>query len=177
MEYGTPTKLQDGRYFLRITSNGGNRVLKQINGAEVQEANCFKVPVDLQEFDRDILAEAEKNSEQWFGKKVDADALAKAFDSSVNTGLLEAPFVKRNSSIMTRVFDSEKKEVSPEVLVPGTKCDILVELTGLWFLKKSFGPVWRVVQVRLKKGPSFPSKYMFSDEGAGDEDEDDEYYV
>jgi hypothetical protein len=66
--------------------------------------------------------------------------------------------------------------MSTDVLVPGTKCDILVELTGLWFLKKSFGPVWRVIQVRLKKESSFPNKYMFSDEG-DDQESDDEYYV
>lgn len=179
MEYGTPSKLQDGRYFLRIVqSNGGGRVLKQINSAEVQEANCFKVPVSLQEYDDDILAQAEKSSEEWFGKKIDMDSLKRAFDSSVSTGILEAPFARRNSSIATKVFDCDRKEVSTDVLVPGTRCDILVELTGLWFLKKSFGPVWRVIQVRLKKESTFPSRYMFSDEdGTGASDGEEEYYV
>jgi hypothetical protein len=177
MEYGKPSKLQDGRYFLRVTNGDGSRVLKQINGVDVQEAHCLKVPqsVDLREFDDDILASAEKNSEEWFGKKFDLDALKKAFDSSVNTCLLEAPFAKRGGTVATRVFDCERKEVSPDVLVPGTKCDVVVELVGLWFLKKSFGPVWRLVQARLKKESTFPSKYMFSEDN-GDET-DDEYYV
>lgn len=175
MEYGKPSKLQDGRYFLRITKEGGDRVLKQINNAEVQEANCFKVPVSLQEYDDDIIAQAEKSSDEWFGKKIDIEALKKAFDSSVTTGILEAPFARRNSSIATKVFDCDRKEVSTDVLVPGTKCDILVELTGLWFLKKSFGPVWRVIQARLKKESSFPNRYMFSDDGGSEEE--DEYYV
>jgi len=170
MEYGKPTKLQDGRYFLRITNKDGSRVLKQINNAETQEANCFKVSVDLNEYDSDILENAVKNSDEWFGKKIDIDALKKAFDSSVNTGLLEAPFVKRNSTVVTKVFDCERNEVSTDVLVPGTRCDILVELTGLWFLKKSFGPVWRLVQARLKKESTFPSKYMFEDEAESDEE-------
>jgi hypothetical protein len=177
MEYGTPSKLQDGRYFLRIVqSDGGGRVLKQINSAEVQEANCFKVPVTLQEYDDDILAQAEKSSEEWFGKKIDMDSLKKAFDSSVSTGILEAPFARRNSHVATKVFDCDRKEVSTDVLVPGTRCDILVELTGLWFLKKSFGPVWRVIQVRLKKESTFPNRYMFSDDGEVSDGEE-EYYV
>ncbi len=176
MEYGKPSKLQDGRYFLRITKEGGERVLKQINNAEVQEANCFKVPVSLQEYDDDIIAQAEKNSEDWFGKKFDVDALKKAFDSSVTTGILEAPFARRNSHVATKVFDCDRKEVSTDLLIPGTRCDIVVELTGLWFLKKSFGPVWRVIQVRLKKESNFPSQYMFSDDG-GDGDSAEEYYV
>lgn len=177
MEYGKPSKLQDGRYFLRVTNGDGSRVLKQINGVEVQEAHCLKVPSGdfLREYDEDILASAEKNSEEWFGKKFDMDALKKAFDSSVNTSLLEAPFAKRGGTVATRVFDCDRNEVSPDVLVPGTKCDVVVELVGLWFLKKSFGPVWRLVQARLKKESTFPSKYMFSDENAGETD--DEYYV
>lgn len=178
MEYGTPAKLQDGRYFLRIVqSNGGGRVLKQINSAEVQEANCFKVPITLQEYDDDILSQAEKSSEEWFGKKIDMESLKKAYDSSVTTGILEAPFARRNSTIATKVFGCDRKEMSTDVLVPGTRCDILVELTGLWFLKKSFGPVWRVIQVRLKKESTFPSRYMFSDDGGDDDDDQEEYYV
>jgi hypothetical protein len=178
MEYGKPSKLQDGRYFLRVNDAvKGSRVLKQINNVEIQEAHCLKVPSAdlLQEYDDDILATAEKNSEEWFGKKFDTDALKKAFDSSVNTGLLEAPFAKRGGTVATRVFDCDRNEVSPDVLVPGTKCDVVVELVGLWFLKKSFGPVWRLIQARLKKESSFPSKYMFSDENA--EESEDEYYV
>ena len=175
MEYGKPTKLQDGRYFLRRTNQDRSRVLRQINNVEVQEANCFKVPVDLHEYDEDILLNADKNSEVWFGKKIDTESLRKAFDSSVSTGILEASFVRRNSSVVTKVFDCDRKEVSPEVLVPGTRCDILVELTGLWFLKKSFGPVWRLVQARLKKESNFPSKYMFSDDG--DNESEEEYIV
>lgn len=178
MEYGKPSKLQDGRYFLRVSATGGSsRVLKQINNVEIQEANCLKIPssVDLREFDDDILANAEKNSEEWFGKKFDAEALKKAFDSSVNTGLLEAPFARRGGTVATRVFDCDRKEISYEALVTGTKCDVVVELVGLWFLKKSFGPVWRLVQARLKKESTFPSKYMFSDENA--DESEDEYYV
>lgn len=179
MEYGKPSKLQDGRYFLRVTNGDGSRVLKQINAVEIQEANCLKVPssVDalLREYDDDILAAAEKNSEEWFGKKFDSDSLKKAFDCSVNTGILEAPFAKRAGTVATRVFDCDRKEVSPDVLVTGTKCDVLVELVGVWFLKKSFGPVWRLIQARLKKESTFPSKYMFSDENV--EESEDEYYV
>jgi hypothetical protein len=179
MEYGKPSKLQDGRYFLRVTSkDDGSRVLKQINNVEMQEANCLKISSSadlLREYDDDILSAAEKHSEEWFGKKVDSEALKKAFDSSINTGLLEAPFAKRGGTVATRVFDVDRKEVSPDVLVPGTKCDVVVELVGLWFLKKSFGPVWRLVQARLKKESTFPNKYMFSDETA--EESDDEYYV
>lgn len=169
MEFGQPTKLQDGRYFLRITGNGGSRIFKQINGAEVQESNCFKVPLTFSEIDDEIINQAEKSSEEWFNKKLDRDTIKAAFDSSVTAGILEAPFAKRGGNIVTKVFDGDKNEISTDVLTPGTPCDIIVELAGLWFIKKSFGPVWRVVQVRLKKESSFPKTYLFSDEASDDE--------
>lgn len=172
MEYGKPTKLQDGRYFVKITQKDGSRVLKQINNTEVQESHCFKICIDLSEFDDQIISQAEVCSDEWFGKKIELDALKKAFDSSVSSGLLEAPFARRGSSVATKVFDSDRNEVSPDVLSVGTRCDIVVELCGIWFLKKSFGPVWRLVQARLKKQSTFPQKYLFDDE---DDKSDDEY--
>lgn len=176
MEYGKPVKLQDGRYFVKISSSsdvGGGRVLKQINGVEVlQEQNCFKVPCDLKEFDDQIISQAEVCSEEWFGKKVDLEQLKKAFDSSVSSGIFEASPVPKK----TKVFDCNRNEVSNEVLVSGVHCDIIVELSGIWFLKKSFGPVWRLVQARLKKESSFPRKYMFSDDGAAAASSDDDEF-
>jgi hypothetical protein len=50
----------------------------------------------------------------------------------------------------------------------------------LWFLKKSFGPVWRVVQARIRGGdrPStFPTQYMFEDEAEAEAEEDPTDYV
>lgn len=169
MEYGQPTKLQDGRYFLRITGPRGSRILKQINGAEVQEANCFKVPVTFSDIDEELISKAEASSEEWFNKKLDRDTIKNAFDSSVSAGILEAPFAKRNGTVVTKVFDNDKNEISVDVLTPGTQCDIIVELSGLWFIKKTFGPVWRVVQVRMKKESSFPKSYMFTDDQSDDE--------
>lgn len=168
MEYGKPTKLQDGRYFVKITNKeNGSRVLKQINGVEVQDpVNCFRVEgTSLEEFDSQIISQAEVCSEEWFGRKVELEQLKKAFDSSVSAGIFEAPPVPKK----TKVYDFERKEVSLETLTAGTRCDIIVELSGIWFLKKSFGPVWRLVQARLKKESTFPQKYIFEDSDQGDE--------
>jgi hypothetical protein len=167
MDYGKPVKLQDGRYFVKISSKDGGRVLKQLNNVEVQDAHCFKVSCDLKEYDDQIISQAEVCSEEWFGKKVDLESLKKAFDSSVTANILESPPVPKK----TKVFDCERKEVTLDVLTNGTRCDVIVELSGIWFLKKSFGPVWRLVQARLKKESTFPHKYIFEDEESEDDDE------
>jgi len=160
MEYGKPTRMPDGRYFLKITGQG---LTKQINSAEVQDAQCFKVPATiLDEFDAEILKQAELSSVEWFGKKV--DNLQNVFEPSVSSGILEAPLTKK-----TKVFDAFKNEVDRSILVPGVKCDIMVELSGLWFIRKTFGTEWRVIQARLKKQTSIPQTYMFSDDADSDE--------
>ena len=167
MEYGKPVKLQDGRYFVRISNKDGSRVLKQLNNTEVHEHNCYKVSSDLSDYDNQMVSQAEVCSEEWFGKKIDIESLKRAFDSSVSANMLEAPPVPRK----TKVFDCDRNEVALDVLVPGAKCDIIVELSGIWFLKKSFGPVWRLVQARLKKQSTFPQKYIFEDDGDVSDDE------
>jgi hypothetical protein len=48
----------------------------------------------------------------------------------------------------------------------------MFELAGMWFLKKSFGPIWRVLQVRVRGAPKavLPKDYMFTDEPEDEED-------
>jgi hypothetical protein len=119
-------------------------------------------------FDSPIISQAEVCSEEWFGRKIEIDQLRKAFDSSVSVNIIEATPVTNR----TKVFDCERKEVTLETLIVGTKCDIIVELSGIWFLKKSFGPVWRLVQARLKKESTFPQKYIFEDGGDAEDGDD-----
>jgi hypothetical protein len=48
----------------------------------------------------------------------------------------------------------------------------MFELAGLWFLKKSFGPIWRVLQVRVRGATRVVAskEYMFTDEPEDEED-------
>ena len=57
-------------------------------------------------------------------------------------------------------------------------CDFLFELAGLWFLKRSFGPIWRVVQVRQRPVPKpktkgYPVEFQFADEPEPEGEDDD----
>ena len=69
--------------------------------------------------------------------------------------------------MVAKAFDSRKNPVELSAVGEGAQCDVLIELAGLWFLKKSFGAVWRVIQARVRSGPkaaAFPTQYMFEDE-------------
>jgi hypothetical protein len=168
--YSEPTKLQDGRYFVRVTKTDESRIFEQVNKAEVlSEAHCFRVPktVSLSKYDEIIINQAIKSSETWFSKQVEEGVLRGVYESSISDdGVIEAPFTKIKGKVITLAFNSDKENVELSTVVPGSQWDMLIELVGIWFLKKTFGPVWRVIQLRHSKVSSnaVPTKYMFTDD-------------
>jgi hypothetical protein len=175
MEYGKPQKLPDGRYFLKIS---GQR--HQVNGIVAQDGLAsksinFKIEDQtvFDTIDADLLAKAKESKVEWFGKELNDDTIVNAFQESVTDGVLGASLVSVKGQVATLAFDRQKNPLALEDVAAGSQCDALFELAGLWFLKKSFGPIWRVVQVRVRTGaqaPNFPKECLFTDEV---EDEDD----
>ena len=176
MEYATPQKLPDGRYFLKIT---GAR--HQVNGLILQDSLAsksvnFKTDSKIfSEIDEQILAQAKQSKQEWFGKDLSDETIQNAWQESVTDGVLGASLATVKGQVVTVAFDTRKNPVELQDIQPETSCDVVLELSGLWFLKTSFGPIWRVLQVRVRappKAPEFPKEYLFSDEPA-DEVEDD----
>jgi len=175
MEYSKPQKLPDGRYFLKIS---GAR--HQVNGLILQDslenrAANFKIPDNLglfREVDDNILEKAKGSKVEWFGKELSDDTITSAYQESVTDGLLGAGLATVKGQMITTAFDTQKNPTPLDTIAPGTKCDVFLELSGLWFLKKSFGPVWRVLQIRIRGQPKVQAAldYMFTDEP---EEEDD----
>ena len=175
MEYGKPQKLPDGRYFLKIS---GQR--HQVNGIVAQDGLAsksinFKIEDQavFDTIDAELLAKAKESKVEWFGKELSDETITNAFQESVTDGVLGASLVSVKGQVATLAFDRQKNPLALEDVAAGSQCDALFELAGLWFLKKSFGPIWRVVQVRVRTGaqaPNFPKECLFTDEV---EDEDD----
>jgi hypothetical protein len=175
MEYGKPQKLPDGRYFLKIS---GQR--HQVNGIVAQDGLAsksinFKIEDQtvFDTIDAELLAKAKESKVEWFGKELSDDTIVNAFQESITDGVLGASLVSVKGQVATLAFDRQKNPLALEDVAAGSQCDALFELAGLWFLKKSFGPIWRVVQVRVRTGaqaPNFPKECLFTDEV---EDEDD----
>jgi len=175
MEYGKPQKLPDGRYFLKI--NGSRH---QVNGLTLQDPLTSKTvnfKMDdsnlFETIDGDLLAQAKTSRVEWFGKELSDDTIANAFQESVTDGILSASLATVKGEVVTSAFDTHKNSIDLQEVTAGSKCDVLFELSGLWFLKKSFGPIWRVVQVRVRGGSqktSFPKEYLFTDDPEEDDD-------
>ena len=174
MEYAKPQKLPDGRYFLRIS--GGRQ---QVNGLVLQDPLTsksvnFKVPEDsvFSKIDEELLTQAKTSKVEWFGKELADETIVNAFQESVTDGVLGATLSTVKGEVITTAYDTQKNPLELQDVKVGSAVDAIIELSGLWFLKKSFGPIWRVVQVRVR-GVSKPTpvkEYLFPDEP---EDEDD----
>ena len=180
MEFGAPVKLPDGRRFLKISG-----CVIQLNNVKVQEglttANpTLEVPESLQEkisvLDEEIVSRAKADKQAWFGADLKDETIQGAFQSTLTDGTLSAGLAKLKGEVVTKVFDSQKNPVELAAVAEGAQCDVLLELAGLWFLKKSFGAVWRVIQARVRSAPKaapFPTQYMFEDEVEEEVVEDD----
>ena len=175
MEYGKPQKLPDGRYFLRISGK-----TQQVNGLVLQDSLetktvNFKVPEGSDIFNRideDLLTQAKASKVEWFGKELSDETILNAFQESVTDGVLGASLSSVKGQVTTTAFDTQKNPIELQAVRSETKCDVVLELSGLWFLKKSFGPIWRVLQVRVRGGMTTPTpkEYMFTDEPEDEED-------
>ena len=174
MEYGKPQKLPDGRYFLKVSGphHQVNGVVAQ-DGLSAKSVN-FAIEDDsmFKTIDAELLARAKESKLEWFGKDLSDETIQNAFQESVTDGVLGASLVTVKGEVVTLAFDTAKNPVELGDVKPGTKCDVLLELSGLWFLKKSFGPIWRVAQVRVRGATprTLPKEYLFTDEAEVEDD-------
>jgi hypothetical protein len=181
MEYGRPVKLPDGRYFLKITNS-----LLQVNNVKLADSLTgssitFDVPSSQQgpidELDASIIAKAKECKQDWFGKELSDEAIQNAFQSSLTDDAISASPARLKGEVVTTAFDSKKEALELQDVKKGSSCDVLLELAGLWFLKKSFGPIWRVVQVRVRGAarPVFAKEYLFKDSPEDEEPDPADY--
>lgn len=179
MEYATPQKLPDGRYFLKIT---GQR--KQFNDVTLQDDLTTKnlnlkmkddQVVFFKGIDEEVLAQAKQSKVEWFGKELSDETIQNAYQESITDGVVGASLATVKGEFITRAFDRQRNPIELGTVKKDTQCDIVLELSGLWFLKKSFGPIWRVLQVRVRgapKAPEFAKEYLFEDDPADDDPAD-----
>lgn len=184
MEYGTPVKLPDGRYFLKMAN-----ALHQVNGVvlvdKLTDGNIsFKIPASSQEViskcDEDILTKAKECKVEWFGKELSDETIQAAYQESMTEDMLSVAPAKLKGEVILTAYDTKKNQLELADVKQGSICDAVFELAGLWFLKKSFGPIWRVVQVRVRgatRSPVFSKEYLFTDTPEDEPETDPADYV
>ena len=86
-----------------------------------------------------------ENSQMWFGKQL-TDDRTKKFYSKKST-------ITADEISATKIYDARKTTMPLVDLKIGSACTVLLEFSGLWFGKKTFGPSWNLVQAKLNPEP------------------------
>ena len=108
MKYGTPSKLPDGRYFLKVTDDSDGRVFHQVNSVQYTPGENYQVNLKVTDvdffsaLDEQILAQAKESKQSWFGKEVSDETVLSAYQKSVNPdGVLEATLATVKGEVVT----------------------------------------------------------------------------
>ena len=177
MKYEDPKQLSDGRFFARATNDTGSKIFAQLNGSTIINADEITLQLSstglqkVKSIDTDVLQDAKVNSVSWFGREIQQKTLDTAYNYSVTSD--KYMNVTKSTKNPLTYYDCNKTLKDSSLLENGTVCDVLLEMVGVWFLKKTFGVQWRIVQVRDTKSVKVP-EYLFQDEEE-EKQEDDDY--
>jgi hypothetical protein len=170
MLYNAPAKGDDGLYFVKALNDTKRKCLVQLNKVKVADVSG-EVVFDLvsennikkiADIDTLNLEAARENCEVWFGKELSEKVIEGAYTPSVSDGQLTGECIE-----VTRAFNAQQEQIDLESVQPGKSCDVILEFSGIWFAKKTFGASWNVVQVRVHPDPIldiYPEEYAFVDE-------------
>jgi len=159
-----------------VQLNGVSIVSKFDDGDTVTIEIPDQSPVS--DIDSQNITAATDNCEAWFEREVPKKTLETAYTSSLKDSTMNVSKATVNGKVVTRIYDSTRAPVDPCDVGEMQKCDVILEYSGLWFAKKTFGPIWRIAQVRIRAKPKsvYPDEYLFqgddSDQGENETDAD-----
>lgn len=142
--YSAPEKLQDGRYFVKVQEPYYVQLPSVTLGEIGQEVLVHGDMSKVVQVDEKLISDAVENSTSWFSKAIARDVIQNYYQSAVEDSSLQVTAPKP-------VFFGVNKEVTKTPPAAGSLCSVLLQLDGIWFLKRSFGPVWKLVQVRERR--------------------------
>jgi hypothetical protein len=190
MNYEKPKKIPDGRYYVKVSNNDSSRVMVQLNRAKVLTRFSDSDDVTLEltpealakvsAIDTDVIEASKANCLEWMGKKVSDQTLETAYTkSSSGESRMNVSKASVKGAIVTKAFSFDKTPIDHDMLDAGAVCDVILEFSGVWFMKKTFGPIWRIAQLRVCAPPKklYPDEYLFqdADDTPNECEEDDDY--
>jgi hypothetical protein len=176
MKYEEPKQLSDGRFFARASNEEGSKIFLQLNGSTIINSDEITLQLSshglqkVKSTDTIVLQDAKVHSLSWFGREIQQKTLDTAYNQSVTSD--NCMNVTKSTKNPLTYYDCNKTLKDSSLLENGTVCDVLLEMVGVWFLKKTFGVQWRIVQVRDTKSVKVP-EYLFQDEEEKQEEDED----
>jgi hypothetical protein len=162
--FSQPKKTQDGRYYVKPVESK----LVQLNGVKIVSISQDNVTLSLNQENQSIISaidasnieSAKANCESWFSRVIQEKTIEAAYVKSfTDDGVMNV-----NKPSFHRVYRA--KELVEDQPADGEVCDVVIDFSGISFSKKTFTPVWKIVQTRLKVPlqKKYPEEYLFQDE-------------
>jgi hypothetical protein len=131
----------------------------------------------MRHLDSKIVELATANSKEWFGKTMSQALVDEFYRRLVRepSNAQYAPVMKTKISLVNGepgclFYDEECKPTTMDAFVKGAQVKLILECDRVWFINKSFGVSWRVLQARVISRPRRLDTYSFqTDDNDGDD--------
>lgn len=127
----------------------------------------------LRELDEMLIEAGTKHSQEWFGKKMTKELVGEFYRKLLKENPNYPPILKIKVAVdshgepSAQFFDENRAPVSIDYLVKGSTVKMICELSSVWFVNKTFGATFRLVQAAVVSKPKRLSGYSFADEDDG----------
>lgn len=157
-----------------------------------------KIIDEFKKIEESVIDYAEKNSKELFKKQKSRELLQDVYKSFIkhdqdedgNPSEKYAPRLKvkiytEGKSFKVDAYDSEKIDGRyPKILLDednieehigkGSKCEVILQSSGLWAVGQNFGVSWVLSQIKIYKNENKLNGYAFQDDELENEDEQDQ---
>lgn len=186
INFNEPKKTPDGRYYVKVTGDGTFVQMDNVTmlspfaeGDSVTLGLNDKSLEELRKYDALVLQAAKENSTLWFQREVQEKTLDTAYTRSFKDTTMNVSKVLKAGKLLSTAYDHKHEKIDPNSLTENTQCDVILEFSGVWFAKKTFGPTWRIVQVRTKTPrrppPVYSEQCLFKSQEEDPVSSDDDY--
>ena len=156
MKYTTLTKTDDGSLYASIRTDDDKPLIVQLNSVNLTEGSLLGeedvwftyTGEDVNEivtFEDQILSDIKADPQTWFNRNVREKTIESSFTPSISQHgqfqLIKSPGL--------RIFDKDTKDTWEGEVSTDNVCDIIVQLQGLTFFKRSFQLVLKLHQVQV----------------------------
>ena len=158
----------------------------KLAGYDDATSSTSKIYNAMNALDEHMIAQAVKNSRQWFKSDLNADMARMLYTPSVRFAKDQEGNVKpypptvkvqlrqRDGKFETEVYDDKARPLKDvpleDILVKKAFLTVLMQCTGVWFAGGKFGLSWKSLQIRADKVPQSIRGYAFLPQD-GDEEE------
>jgi hypothetical protein len=151
--FSAPKKNADGKYFAKTSEKtfvqiDNIRLLTNSEDTMTIGFTTLESVTKIFDMNAKIIQAAKENSEAWFGRVVPDKTIEAGFTDVVakgdDHGVMNVTRAKGSKVFMN------KKVVESDIDTEGSMCDVVLELCGVSFGKKTYSPVWQLVQTRIR---------------------------